>query len=211
MSDLRTFNRMNEPLFDNDVWVRFRCQDADGYVQITTLEGERIPAHNYVWQKHNGPIPDGYLVHHINGIQNDNRLINLALVKKENHKKIHWYDWANPVKDDIKKQCEKCKLIKPSSDFTGVSKICSDCKRKRARERYQRKNKAVNPSKNILNGQKKYVFNDKGEILSRCAICKKYLSIDKFPRNSSMKLGIGSYCKKCAKTYHKRWMLKNVK
>lgn len=47
--------------------------------------GDRISAHRYVWEKHNGKIPNGYDIHHKNHDKSDNRINNLELLKKDEH------------------------------------------------------------------------------------------------------------------------------
>lgn len=34
--------------------------------------------HIAIWKKENGLVPDGYEIHHINGVKHDNRLKNLV-------------------------------------------------------------------------------------------------------------------------------------
>jgi len=42
--------------------------------------------HILVWEKANGrPLPDGYVVHHLNGLKYDNRPENLVAIPKGKH------------------------------------------------------------------------------------------------------------------------------
>ena len=43
--------------------------------------------HVFVWEKtHNQFVPTGYIVHHLNGIKDDNRSENLVAMPKKDHK-----------------------------------------------------------------------------------------------------------------------------
>jgi hypothetical protein len=53
----------------------------NGYLQAR-VDGKMWLQHRYVWTQHHGVIPDGMVIHHINGVKDDNRLSNLALVTK---------------------------------------------------------------------------------------------------------------------------------
>jgi hypothetical protein len=59
------------------VWNRRK----DGYLQAR-IDGKMWMQHRYVWTYHNGAIPKGMVIHHINSVKDDNRLSNLALVTK---------------------------------------------------------------------------------------------------------------------------------
>ena len=62
----------------------------DGYVFTVTkggylrgtVNGRRMLAHHYVWERHNEPVPLGYCIRHINGIKNDPRIENLEIMSK---------------------------------------------------------------------------------------------------------------------------------
>ena len=49
--------------------------------------------HRYVWEQANGPVPDGYVVHHINGDRRDNQLENLLLMRRGDHGRLHCRDY----------------------------------------------------------------------------------------------------------------------
>ena len=54
------------------------------YAFIQTPKG-RMLMHRWVWEEAYGEIPPGYTVHHLNGIKNDNRLENLAILPNRIH------------------------------------------------------------------------------------------------------------------------------
>lgn len=66
--------------------LRFTRHDNGKYYRNAKT---RKRLHRYVYEYHNGEIPDGYEVHHIDGDTDNNDISNLALVTKEEHKRIH--------------------------------------------------------------------------------------------------------------------------
>lgn len=57
----------------------------DGYVNCY-YKGKNVLQHRAVWQEHNGLIPKGKEVDHINGIKHDNRIENLQLLDIQPHR-----------------------------------------------------------------------------------------------------------------------------
>ena len=45
--------------------------------------------HRYVWEKYNGKIPDGMVIHHINEDIHDNKIENLRLMSVSEHAILH--------------------------------------------------------------------------------------------------------------------------
>lgn len=57
----------------------------DGYIGIF-INGKYHFAHRIIWEMHNGPIPEGFVIDHIDGIRNNNRLYNLRVCTfQQNH------------------------------------------------------------------------------------------------------------------------------
>lgn len=62
----------------------FRRRIVNGYVQIDANDGW-VMEHRFVWEQTHGLIPRGWIVHHINGIKDDNRLENLIALSRNKH------------------------------------------------------------------------------------------------------------------------------
>ena len=56
---------------------------TNGYYACTG--GKRQFLHRAVWEKINGPISDGYDIHHIDGDKANNHIDNLELISKSEH------------------------------------------------------------------------------------------------------------------------------
>ena len=110
--------------------------------------GNRVIAeHRLVWEARHGPIPEGMVIHHVNGDNQDNRIENLQLVTRAEHRHIHaGYECRDGV---WYKQCRTCKKKKPLTEFyrypyypyDGAIPYCKPCHNKACRER-QRKVRA---------------------------------------------------------------------
>lgn len=64
-----------------------RYQSQRGYIWVLVGPRKYRPEHQLVWERAYGEIPKGYLIHHLNGIRNDNRLENLIAMPKRQHGK----------------------------------------------------------------------------------------------------------------------------
>ena len=67
----------------NPTWKGGRSM-RKGYVTVL-VGGRHRDEHRVVWEEANGPIPNGYVVHHVNGTKTDNRLENLLAVPRHQH------------------------------------------------------------------------------------------------------------------------------
>lgn len=75
---------------ENSNWKGGRTE-AGGYVYLRHKHIPGGPGQSYraehilVWEKTNGPLPKGWVVHHFNGIKNDNRPENLFGEPRKHH------------------------------------------------------------------------------------------------------------------------------
>lgn len=68
--------------------IGHRITHTTGYVLVRTTNGY-VYEHRAVWEAANGPIPDGFHIHHLNHVRNDNRIENLALLTAFSHNSQH--------------------------------------------------------------------------------------------------------------------------
>ena len=77
----------------NPNWKGGRIRTDQGYIQLRNpIPGARpryIGEHVVVWEAAHGPVPNGWHIHHLNGIRDDNRLENLQAMSKHLHQGLH--------------------------------------------------------------------------------------------------------------------------
>jgi len=61
-----------------------KSRTVDGYIVMNTPNGY-MGEHRYVWELAHGKLEKGWVVHHINGIKDDNRLENLIALPRHSH------------------------------------------------------------------------------------------------------------------------------
>jgi len=62
-----------------------RYKTKQGYIRIL-INNEYVTEHRYIWETtHGQSVPKGWVIHHINGIKDDNRIENLHALPRSNH------------------------------------------------------------------------------------------------------------------------------
>src|SRR3990167_5004956 len=62
-----------------------RSWTSDGYILVKIPGIGWVKEHKYIWEKANGTLPVGSVIHHINGEKDDNRIENLIAIPKKSH------------------------------------------------------------------------------------------------------------------------------
>ena len=83
---LNTKFRKTKPLpflmYDGLKWT---ISKTTGYYRSTTHRKKHVSLHRYVWEKHNGIIPLGFDIHHIDWNKTNNDISNLELISHSEH------------------------------------------------------------------------------------------------------------------------------
>ena len=79
---------------NNGYWKGGTTVSTDGYTYVRVAHcsgaGAYRGRHHLVWEKaNNRPIPNGWVVHHLNGVKDDNRLENLVALSPKDHHTQH--------------------------------------------------------------------------------------------------------------------------
>ncbi len=70
-----------------------------GYIEVCE-GGECRLEHRYVWEQHNGVIPVGMIIHHIDRDRSNNKIGNLKMMSKSEHRKYHMLN----ISDETRKK-----------------------------------------------------------------------------------------------------------
>lgn len=103
----------------NPNWKGGRSKHS-GYILIyapnhpKAVKGRYVYEHILVWERtHNTSLPDGWIIHHINGIKDDNRPRNLIALSKGKH---HYNLLLNALKERIRELETENKLLEKALD-----------------------------------------------------------------------------------------------
>lgn len=73
-------------------WKGGKSRATSGHIIILKPEGyaeankhRYVLEHRYIWEQAHGPLPKGTIIHHLNGVKDDNRLENLAALSRTAH------------------------------------------------------------------------------------------------------------------------------
>ena len=93
-----------------------------------------ITLHRAVWTYYHGEIPDGYVVHHIDGNKSNNDVSNLTIMTSAEHRKLHAGN--DSITAASRKKLFKCVVCGKEYEAynTGNNRYCSE----RCLERYRR-------------------------------------------------------------------------
>lgn len=89
--------------------------DAKGYACVWR-GGKNKKVHVLEWEKHNGPKPIGYEIHHEDEDKGNWDIANLVLLTNSDHQRIH-AGWVREAGEWTKKPCTKCGELLPLDAF----------------------------------------------------------------------------------------------
>jgi hypothetical protein len=81
-TQFRKTKRLPFIMYDGLKWT---ISKSTGYYRSTTHRKNHLSLHRYVWEKHNGKIPKGYDIHHLDGDKTNNDISNLECLPKPEH------------------------------------------------------------------------------------------------------------------------------
>ena len=125
------------------------------------VNGERHLKHRYIWELHNGKIPKGYEVHHIDGNTHNNDISNLTLLSIKEHRSLHAKrQTGRKISDETKRKIREARIGKKMSEKA----------RKKMSESYSRKMpvicvekdmkfKTIQEAADFINKNRKGIYN----------------------------------------------------
>lgn len=92
---------------------KFRRDAKTGYYLANkpTYQGKRERLHCYVWRYFNGPVPDGFHIHHKDENKYNNDIDNLACVPVSEHTSYHSKKYVSEHPQEIKRQIDSIRPL----------------------------------------------------------------------------------------------------
>lgn len=105
MRGQRPHNPNADYIVIDDIWFYKETRGLYYLGNVPGDDGKKHPvrAHVYVWEKHNGPVPEGYSVHHIDKNPRNNDISNLALLSYGEHSSLHATDHSEESRERMEK------------------------------------------------------------------------------------------------------------
>ncbi len=110
---------------------RFSYTTGTGRYKRKQVGEKNLQEHRFIWEQHFGKIPEGKIVHHINGNKLDNKIANLQCITFDEHNKIHAHPaWNKGItsKNPLWKKINNKQLKTRKENY---SKICLETKKLR--------------------------------------------------------------------------------
>ncbi len=144
---------------------KFRRDAKTGYYLANkpTYMGHRERLHVYVWRKNNGPIPEGYHVHHVDEDKSHNDIENLRCIPARTHTKHHSCERAVLEYDAI------CKNLIENAVPKAAEWHRSEAGREWHREHYNLSLGTVQPKEHICQYCGKKYFSKQGDYSKFCS------------------------------------------
>ncbi len=98
------------------------------------VRGLQFRIHRDIWEFHNGPIPEGHDIHHIDGNENNNYIENFELLSHGEHRKLHMAIREAEARAEgrkVSKSWSGC-VIRPHSEKTKLKMRLARTPEKRA-------------------------------------------------------------------------------
>ena len=65
------------------LWKGGKYVDSQGYIVLGLGRNDKRLEHRMIWENEYGEIPEGWIVHHLNGERDDNRIENLSAIPRK--------------------------------------------------------------------------------------------------------------------------------
>jgi len=151
----------------DDIWFYKEGRGLYYLGNVPDEAGKRHPvrAHVYVWEKHNGPVPDGFSVHHLDKDPRNNDISNLALMSYSSHSSHHAKEHA----DESRERMES--VVRPKAIAWHKSEAGSEWHKQHYEENTRAKWNEIVTKKCEVCGKE---FQVKSSVANRSKYCSQY-------------------------------------